>query len=268
MADAARKATDFSSVTETWGLAASPEQLSMMYSRYRFASELARGGRVLEVGSGAGLGLRYLRDHTGGAVGADYTLSLLQQSRAHAPEVLLARSDAQALPFAGASFDLVLMLEMIYYVQDAARALAEARRVLKPGGRILITTPNPDRPDFNPSPFTYEYPNVPKLAGWLRAAGFSETVYGNFPVKAASSRDRVLAPVRHVAVSLHLIPRSMRMKALLKRILYGAHRLDEVRDGIGEYRAPEPIESAVQDPTFKVLYGVGMLPAATSTSAK
>ena len=259
MAAAAKKATDFSSVTETWGLAASPEQLSMMYSRYRFASELAGGGRVLEVGSGAGLGLRYLRDHTGGVVGADYTFSLLEQSRAHLPQVPLARGDAQALPFADSSFDLVLMLEMIYYVADANRALEETRRVLRPNGRILITTPNPDRPDFNPSPFTYEYPNVPKLAGWLRSAGFVESVYGNFPVEAKSSRDRALAPLRHLAVSLHLIPRSMRMKALLKRILYGGHRLDEVREGISEYRAPEPITSSVPDPSFKVLYAVGRL---------
>jgi ubiquinone/menaquinone biosynthesis C-methylase UbiE len=257
---AARKATDFSSVTETWGLAASPEQLSMMYSRYRFASELAGGGNVLEVGSGAGLGLRYLQGHTGGAVGLDYTFSLLQQSRAHLLEVPLTRGDAQALPFASGSFDLVLMLEMIYYVEHVTRALEEARRVLRPGGRILITTPNPDRHDFNPSPFTYEYPNVPRLAGWLRDAGFSDTVYGNFPVEAASSRDQLLAPVRHLAVRLHLIPRSMRMKALLKRMLYGGHRLDEVREGIGEYRAPQTILSSVPDPSFKVLYGVGQLP--------
>jgi SAM-dependent methyltransferase len=256
---AARKATDFSSITETWGLAASPEQLSMMYSRYRFASELAGGGVVLEVGSGAGLGLRYLQGHTGGAVGVDYTLSLLQQSQAHLPEVPLTRGDAQALPFADGSFDLVLMLEMIYYVEHAARALEEARRVLRLGGRILITTPNPDRPDFNPSPFTYEYPNVSTLAGWLRDAGFSDTVYGTFPVEVGSSRDRLLAPVRHLAVSLHLIPRSMRMKALLKRALYGGHRLDEVRDGIADYRAPEPIPSAAADPSFKVLYAVGRL---------
>jgi SAM-dependent methyltransferase len=231
----------------------------MMYSRYRFAAEQAGGGRVLEVGSGAGLGLSYLRDHTGGAVGADYTLSLLQQSRAHVPDVPLTRGDAQALPFADGSFDLVLMLEMIYYVEGAIRALEEARRVLRPTGRILITTPNPDRPDFNPSPFTYEYPNAPTLARWLRNAGFVETVYGNFPVEAESSRDRLLAPLRHLAVSLHLIPRSMRMKAILKRILYGGHRLDEVREGIGQYRPPEPIASSVPNPSFKVLYAVGRL---------
>jgi SAM-dependent methyltransferase len=192
-------------------------------------------------------------------VGADYTFSLLQQSQAHLPDVPLARADAQALPFAGGSFDLVLMLEMIYYVQHVDLALEEARRVLRPGGRILITTPNPDRPDFNPSPLTYHYPNVRTLARWLQDAGFEDTVYGNFPVDVESSRDRVLALVRHLAVSLHLIPRSMRMKAVLKRILYGPHWLDGVREGVDEFRAPQPIPSSVADPSFKVLYAVGRL---------
>jgi SAM-dependent methyltransferase len=256
----AGKATDYSSVTETWGLAASPEQLSMMYTRYRFAADLAQGGAVLEVGSGAGLGLQYLGDHTGWVVGADYTLTLLQQARAHLPNVPLARADAHALPFADRSFDLVLMLEMIYYVADAPRAFIEARRVLKPGGRILLTTPNPDRPDFNPSPFTYEYPNAPRVAEWLRDAGFEATTYGNFPIEVASSRDRALAPLRHLAVNLHLIPRSMRMKAVAKRILYGDHRIGEVRDGVGDYRPPHEISTAGPQPGFKVLYAVGQLP--------
>src|SRR6266851_3745210 len=97
-------AADYSSVTETWGLGASPEQLSMLYTRYRFAADLAGAGRVLEVGSGSGLGLAYLREHTTGAVGGDYTAALLKESRRHVPEAPVARFDAQRLPFQDASF--------------------------------------------------------------------------------------------------------------------------------------------------------------------
>ena len=258
---AAVQAPDYSSVTETWGLTASPEQLSMMVTRYRFAAELAPEGHVLEVGSGAGMGLPYLREHTRGVIGGDYTLSLLRQSRAHVPAVPVARMDAQDLPFDDGSFDLVLMLEMVYYVPDLPSALREARRVLRPGGKLLITVPNPERPDFNPSPFTHEYPGAVRLAAILREAGFAPAVYGNFPVEAETSRDHLLAPVRHLAVRLHLIPRSMRMKALIKRVLYGRRSVvAEVSDGMAEYRAPERLEPIGPEPSYKVLYGVGARP--------
>jgi SAM-dependent methyltransferase len=51
------------------------------------------------------------------------------------------RLDATALPFAAQSFDLVLFIEVIEHVPDAAKAMAEVARVLRPGGVLLITWP-------------------------------------------------------------------------------------------------------------------------------
>jgi ubiquinone/menaquinone biosynthesis C-methylase UbiE len=48
--------------------------------------------------------------------------------------------DAQAIPFPDASFDAVLANHMLYHVPDRSRALAEARRVLRPGGRLYAST--------------------------------------------------------------------------------------------------------------------------------
>jgi SAM-dependent methyltransferase len=232
----------------------------MMLSRYRFAAELAPHGSALEVGSGAGMGLPYLRSHMTAVVGGDYTMALLQQSRAYVPEVPVAQVDAQALPFHDATFDLVLLLEMVYYLPDLPAALREARRVLKPGGKVLVTVPNPDRPDFNASPLTHEYPNVPRLAELLAAAGFESGVYGNFPVEAETSRERLLAPIRHFAVRYHLIPRSMRMKALVKRLLYGGHSVvTEVTEDIGTYHQPTELDGSRPDRGYKVLYAVGFV---------
>ena len=49
-------------------------------------------------------------------------------------------ADVTALPFADASFDAIFCLHMLYHVTDQERAIAELHRVLKPGGRLVVTT--------------------------------------------------------------------------------------------------------------------------------
>ncbi len=255
---------DFSTVTETWGLGASPEQLAMQYFRYRMAADVAAGGAVLEIGCGTGMGLPYLALRSQTVVGGDYTMPLLESARRHVPGAKLVRLDAQHLPFMPASFDAVLMLEMIYYLPDQPAALAECRRVLKPGGRLMICMPNRDRPDFNPSPFSTRYPNAQEVRQLLDAAGFEPRVYGAFAVEEDSGRDRVLAPLRHLAVRYRLIPSSMRAKAMVKRLLYGRlPTMDAVHDGMTADRT-EPVEmqpSAGPDGRFKNLYAVAAVRA-------
>lgn len=251
---------DYSSVTETWGLPASPEQLAMQYFRYRMAAELGQGGNVLEVGCGSGMGLPYLKAQSRMVVGGDYTLALLKEARRHLPDAHLVQMDAQRLPFRDGSFDAVLLLEMIYYVADQKAALAECRRVLKPGGKVMVCMPNPDRPDFNPSPLSTRYPNVGEIATLLSGAGFDARAYGAFAVEAASSRDRILGPIRHVAVRYKLIPGSMRAKSMIKRMLYGKlPALGAVHDGMADYTDPVELNtSSGSDHRYKNLYAIGI----------
>lgn len=251
--------TDFTTVTETWGLPASPEQLAMQYFRYRMAADLSANRDVLEIGCGSGMGLPYLGERARFVVGGDYTMDLLREARAQLPKASLVRMDAQHLPFRHQSLDVVLMLEMIYYVADQNAAFAECHRVLKPGGALMVCVPNPDRPDFNPSPFSTRYPGAAELAELFERNGFDVRVYGGFPIEAASPRDRVLAPIRHFAVRYHLIPSSMRAKALVKRVLYGRlPTLGAVHDGMGSYSDPVELDPA-RGPHrgFKNLYAVG-----------
>jgi len=254
-------ATDYTTVTETWGLPASPEQLAMQYFRYRMAAGLSTDRDVLEIGCGSGMGLPYLGEKARMVVGGDYTMGLLREAHARLPKAPLVRMDAQHLPFRDASLDVVLLLEMIYYVADQNAALAECRRVLKPGGAVMVSVPNPDRPDFNPSPFSTRYPNMAELAALLTRHGFGAKVFGAFPVEAESGRDRFLAPIRHFAVRYHLIPNSMRAKAIVKRMLYGRlPALGAVHDGMGSYSEPvelDPARGPHRD--FKNLYTVGRL---------
>src|SRR5207245_618480 len=94
----------------------------------------------------------------------------------------------------------------------------------------------------NPSPFSTHYPSAAGLASLLERHGFESSVFGAFPVEAASSRDRVLAPIRHFAVRYHLIPSSMHAKALVKRVLYGRlPALGAVHEGMRENATGEMI---------------------------
>ena len=96
---------------------------------------------VLEIGCGNGRYLSALheRGHRGVVVGGDLSEGMLRTARPAFDGPLLV-SDAQTLPFAGASFDVVLAMHMLYHVPDRAQGLAEIRRVLRPNGTALVLT--------------------------------------------------------------------------------------------------------------------------------
>ena len=210
-------------VTEQLGQPASRIQLEMLEARYAWAAEQAREKDVLEAGCGAGLGLpvlgRVARSVQAGDVDAD-NLRAAQVACAGHANIALRAFHAGDLPFPSESFDLVLLFEAIYYVPDVRRFLEEARRVLQPGGTLLIVTVNPEWDGFNPSPLKTRYWSAADLIALLREKGFAAQVQGAFP-ETARWNTWAIGLVRRAAVALNLIPRTMRGKALLKRIFYG-----------------------------------------------
>jgi len=95
--------------------------------------------RVLVNGVGSGLDLPLLpRDHR--YVGLDLTGAMLARCRRHADGLDFAavRGDSLALPFRDASFDHAVLHLILAVVPDAAQALAETARVVRPGGTVLI----------------------------------------------------------------------------------------------------------------------------------
>lgn len=112
-------------------------------SRYRFAAQFARGRRVLDVACGSGFGLDMLRAAGGWPLGVDYDAHTLREiQRERASELVVA--DATRLPLASAALDTVVSFETIEHVPDAPALVRELRRVLKPGGRLILSTPNRD----------------------------------------------------------------------------------------------------------------------------
>jgi SAM-dependent methyltransferase len=111
-------------------------------SRYRFAARFADGRRVLDVACGSGFGLSMLRAAGGWPVGVDYDALTLREVRRERSDEPLLTADATWLPLAAASLDTVVSFETIEHVPDARALVHELRRVLRPGGRLILSTPN------------------------------------------------------------------------------------------------------------------------------
>jgi phosphatidylethanolamine/phosphatidyl-N-methylethanolamine N-methyltransferase len=95
------------------------------------------GRRVLIIGIGTGLDIPLLPP-AGEYVGVDITGAMLQRARRRDRGVTLHQGDAMALPYADGTFDAAVMHLILAVVPDPPRALAEAARVLRPGGRIAV----------------------------------------------------------------------------------------------------------------------------------
>jgi demethylmenaquinone methyltransferase/2-methoxy-6-polyprenyl-1,4-benzoquinol methylase len=97
---------------------------------------LAGAHRVLDVGGGTGNYAAALREAGFDVTVLDYNAGMLE--RAAAKGLTTIRGDAAALPFPDASWDAVQYISMLHHVPDWRAALAEGRRVVAPGGRVVL----------------------------------------------------------------------------------------------------------------------------------
>ncbi len=107
-----------------------------------------RGRQVLDVGCGVGKTDRLLAPHVGSLTGVDVSSASVERARRENPTVHYESYDGRILPFQTESFDVAFVICVLHHVlpEDRPPLLTEMKRVLKPGGLLLVFEHNP----FNP----------------------------------------------------------------------------------------------------------------------
>lgn len=98
------------------------------------------GARILDVGCGLGVYVRKFREFSDRVCGIDVDPKRLREGARTTPGLMLA--SGESLPFRDAAFDAVVLNEVIEHVRDDAATVAEALRVIRPGGHVVIYAPN------------------------------------------------------------------------------------------------------------------------------
>jgi ubiquinone/menaquinone biosynthesis C-methylase UbiE len=111
--------------------------------RYLFAGSFVKNNRVLDVASGSGLGTDYLlRSGAQSCVGLDIDQAAIEYARARYPNCEFTQCEATRLCLADDSVDVVVSFETIEHIKDQKAFLSECKRVLKPEGLVICSTPN------------------------------------------------------------------------------------------------------------------------------
>jgi SAM-dependent methyltransferase len=176
---------------------------------YSLCEHYLPSGRIADVGCGVGHSYRLLAPRE--TVGIDLDpAALAGQGR----ETVVA--DMRSLPFPGGSFDGAIAVHSIEHVPDPERALAEMARVLKPGGAVVLVTPNRltfARPDEIIDPYHYVEYDPAQLASLCRGFFASVQMAGIF----GSARYRELVRGEHAKLDALLGRDPLRMRRLIPR---------------------------------------------------
>lgn len=123
---------------------------------------------------GCGIGALFDKVETDYRIGIDYLVEGLLETRRRHPSIPLVCADAGALPLRDASIEAIVTQHLIEHIADGHRLLRDWRRVLRPGGWLVILTPNKQFADhsvFHDDTHVHIYDSK-DLANVLRTTGF------------------------------------------------------------------------------------------------
>src|SRR3989344_701882 len=250
----------YKSVTELPGQKASKEQLDMLYTRYKFASQFCQDKKVLEIACGAGFGLSLIAEKAKEVIACDVDEEILNYARKayrNNKKIKIMKIDAnKKLPFSDKRFDVIILFEALYYLENTEKTLKEIFRVLKKSGILLICLPNKNIEGFNPSPLSKKYFSVPELNKLFSDFGFGEAkIYGSCKIKD-NIESKIISLIKIFAIKFNLIPKTMEGKGILKRIFFG--RLEKIPEQIEdekyEYLPLIALDNNKINKSYKVLF--------------
>jgi len=138
--------------------------------------------QILEVGIGTGYWLNLLHQVAPDLFGLDYSLGMLRQAQKQPAPLDLARGSAIQLPYRDHSFDLIYCVDAIHHFGDHHSFIAEAFRVMKPGGTLAVIGHDPHEGTTKWYIYDYfngvydtdlrRYPSGRSILKWMEAAGF------------------------------------------------------------------------------------------------
>ncbi len=145
-------------------------------------------GDLLDIGTGTGRMIELLGPRARSATGIDRSPEMLRLARgrieaAGLPHAEVRRGDMFALPHADASVDTVVLHQVLHFADTPAAAIAEAARVLAPGGRLLIADFAPHHREELRAAQAHARLGFEGgvVTGWLRAAGLDARVVTDLP---------------------------------------------------------------------------------------
>ena len=115
------------------------------HHRYAICKEFVAGKRALDIACGDGYGSAVLAETAAEVVGVDISAETVSSARAKyldRPRLSFVEGDCRHLPFADGEFDVVVSFETIEHITAQEDFILEVRRVLRPGGVFIVSTPN------------------------------------------------------------------------------------------------------------------------------
>ncbi|UAK24130.1 ArsR/SmtB family transcription factor [Sphingomonas nostoxanthinifaciens] len=169
-------------------------------------------GRLVDIGTGTGRMIELLAPHATGAIGIDRSPEMLRFARARIgraeiAQVDLRQGDMYALPLADGSADTVVLHQVLHYAQAPAAAIAEAARLLRADGRLLIA-------DFA----AHDREELREREGHARLGFADEQMAGWFAASGLAPPEVVELEGGELTVKLWLGRRSAVAKSLLKAV--------------------------------------------------
>lgn len=230
-------------------------QAAMASTRYRFAHSESTNRMVLEIACGTGFGLELLKESARVVIGGDVTMANLAEARIHVPTVPLVALDAHHAPFRGETFDTIVIFEALYYFGNATQVVAECHRLLRPGGSLLMSMPNPVCQGFHSSPRSTRYFSADSLRRLLREPEWTLSVYGAFPGGSGSWRDQLIRRLIPIARAAGVIPKDLRGRARIKRLVYGQLKRFDGLESARDLAEPlTDVTDGSETSSFRVLY--------------